>query len=259
MPTREPLLLSNPDAHMPPANFRGHLGKSSQEATLSSCSGQLPYPRRAGEDGPSGEAPAWGRSPSLSRAPRAKGPCSVSAVPSTAPPRQQCAHLSAQHMLSATKGGRDPFRCEAGPGDGSCGDKSALTYGSSRPPLPPFAAPQGGPCVVAQPRPQPSLPPRGSEGDGAGGCHRLCLNYCSNDMFFNLYPLRWLGSNVRARPSSDNASKSPPPWPHRCESATTTSLTLAPLAGLRRGFHTWRLVFVLFIWTVLFPSTVSQT
>ncbi|NXQ49771.1 GCM1 factor, partial [Catharus fuscescens] len=192
MPTQEPLplLLSNPDAHMPPANFRGHLSKSSQEPTLSSCSGQLPYPRRAGEDGPSGEAPAWGRSPSLRRAPRAKGPCSVPAVPSTAPPRQQCAHLSAQHMLPATKGGRDPFRCDAGPGDGSCGDKSPLTYGSTHPPLPPFAVPQGGPCAVAQPRPQPSLPPRGSEGDGAGPCHRLCLNYCSNDMFFNLYPLR---------------------------------------------------------------------
>lgn len=185
MPTQEPLplLLSNPDTHMPPANFKGHLSKSSQEPTLSSCSG---YPRRAGEDGHSGEAPAWGRSPSLSRAPGAKGPCSVPAVPSTAPPRQQCA----QHILPATKGGRDPFRCEAGPGYGSCGDKSPLTYGSSRPALPPFAAPQGGPCAMAQPRPQLSLPPRGSEGDGAGGCHRLCLNYCSNDMFFNLYPLR---------------------------------------------------------------------
>ncbi|KAM3675774.1 chorion-specific transcription factor GCMa [Ammospiza maritima maritima] len=63
MPTQEPLplLLSNPDAHMPPANFRGHLSKSSQEPTLSGCSGQLPFPRRAGEDGASREAPTWSR------------------------------------------------------------------------------------------------------------------------------------------------------------------------------------------------------
>ncbi|NXH51429.1 GCM1 factor, partial [Rhabdornis inornatus] len=194
MPTQEPLLLSNPDAHMPPANFRGHSSKSSQEPTLSSCSGQFPYPRTPGEDGPSGEAPAWGRRLSLSGAPRAQGPCSVPAVPSTAPPPQHCVHLSAQHILPGTKGGRDPFRSATRPsGDGSCGEKPPLTYSDSCLPVPPCPPPQGGPCAMAsgaQPRPQLSLPAVGSEGDRAGGRHQVCLNYCNNDMFFNVYPLR---------------------------------------------------------------------
>ncbi|NWH32539.1 GCM1 factor, partial [Chloropsis hardwickii] len=197
MPTQEPLplLLYNPDAHMPPANFRGHLSKISQEPTLSSCSGQLPYPRTAGEDGASGEAPAWSRSPSLGRAPGAERPCSVPAVPSTAPSPPQCTHLSTQRVLPMTKGGHDPFRSDSGPlGGGSCGVKSPLTHSGSCLPLPPHPAPQGGPRPVAsapQPHPQPPrqlrLPPRGSEG---GGGHQVCLNYCNNDMFFNLYPLR---------------------------------------------------------------------
>ncbi|NWS81517.1 GCM1 factor, partial [Toxostoma redivivum] len=193
MPTQEPLplLLSNPDAHTSPANFRGHLSKSSQEPTLSSCSGQFPFPRTAGEDGPSGEAPAWGRKLSLSRAPRAQGPCSVPAVPSTTAPPQHRAHLSAQHILPGTKGGRDPFRSATGPlGVGSYGEKSPLTFSV---PVPPCPAPQGGPCAMAsgaQPRPQLSLPPGGSEGDSGGERHQACLNYCNNDVFFNLYPLR---------------------------------------------------------------------
>ncbi|NXJ49354.1 GCM1 factor, partial [Spizaetus tyrannus] len=51
MPTREalPLLLSEPDAYMLPANFGRHLSKSSQELTAGSRSGQPPYPRAAGE------------------------------------------------------------------------------------------------------------------------------------------------------------------------------------------------------------------
>ncbi|NXT98940.1 GCM1 factor, partial [Buphagus erythrorhynchus] len=196
MPTQEPLplLLSYPDAHMPPANFRGHLSRSSQEPRLSSCSGQLARPRAAVEDGPSGEAPAWGRRLSLSRAPSAQGPCSVPAVPSTAPPPQRCTHLSAQRILPGKKGGRDPFRSATGPlGDGACGEKSPLPYSGSCLPVPRCPAPQGGPCAMAsgaQPRPQPSLPPGRSEGDGGGEGHQVCLNYCNNDMFFNLYPLR---------------------------------------------------------------------
>ncbi|NXP65805.1 GCM1 factor, partial [Chloropsis cyanopogon] len=196
MPTQEPLLLSNPDAHMPPANFRGHLSKISQEPTLSSCSGQLPYPRTAGEDGASGEAPAWSRSPSLGRAPGAERLRSVPAVPSTAPSPQQCTHLSTQRVLPTPKGGHAPFRSDAGPlGGGSCGVKSSLTHSGSCLPLPPHPAPQGGPRSAASgPQPQPPrqlpLPARGSEGDRGGGGHQVCLNYCDNDMFFNLYPLR---------------------------------------------------------------------
>ncbi|NXQ23931.1 GCM1 factor, partial [Alaudala cheleensis] len=196
VPTEEPLplLLSNPDAHMPPANFRGHLSKSSQEPTLSSCSGQLPYRRTAGEDGACGEAPTWSRSLCRRRTPRAERPCSVPAVPSTAPPPQPCTLLSTQHILPVTKGGHDPFRSAAGPlGDGSYGEKSPLAYSGSRLSLPPHPAPQGGPgpsASGAQPHPQLPLPPSGSEGDRAGGGHQVCLHCCNNDMFFNLYPLR---------------------------------------------------------------------
>ncbi|XP_008635893.1 PREDICTED: chorion-specific transcription factor GCMa [Corvus brachyrhynchos] len=131
VPTQEalPLVLSKLDAHTSPANFTGHLSKSFQEPTLSSCPGHLPYPRTAREDGASGEAPTWSRSLSLGRTPRAERLCSVPAVPCTAPSPQQCAHLSTQHILPITKGGHNPFRSNMGPlGDGSCGEKSLLTY-----------------------------------------------------------------------------------------------------------------------------------
>ncbi|NWV50851.1 GCM1 factor, partial [Daphoenositta chrysoptera] len=196
MPTQEalPLLPSKPDAHLPPANFRGHLRKSSQEPTLRSCSGRLPYPGTAGEDGASGEAPTWSRSLSLRRTPRAERLCGVPALPCTAPLAQQCAHASTQHTLPIKKGGHDPFRSNTGPlGDGSCGEKSPLPYSVSCLSLPPCPAPQGGPRPMAsgaQPHRQLSVPPRGSEGDRAGGGHQGRLNYCNNEMFFDLYPLR---------------------------------------------------------------------
>ncbi|NWR03848.1 GCM1 factor, partial [Paradoxornis webbianus] len=194
MPTLEPLLLSNPDAYMPPADFRGHLSKSSHEPTLSSCSGQLPYPRTAGEDGAPREAPTWSRSLFLRRSPRAERLCSVPAVPSSAPPPPPCTPLSPQHILPMTKGGHDPFRSDAGHlGDGSYGEKSPVTFGGSCLSLPPYPAPQGAPsptAAAAQPPRQLSLPPRGSEGDRGGGGHQVCLNCCNNDMVFNLYPLR---------------------------------------------------------------------
>ncbi|XP_039914104.1 chorion-specific transcription factor GCMa [Hirundo rustica] len=194
IPTQEPLLLSNLDAHVPPANFRGHLSKSSHEPTLSSSSGQLPYPRTAGEDGAFREA-AWSRSLSLRRTPRAERPCSVPAVPSTAPSPQQCTLLSPQHILPMTKGGRDPFRSDAGPlGNGSYGEKPPPTYPGSRLSLLPRPAPQGAPspspaASAAQPHRLLSLPPRGSAGDTGGG-PRAWLSCCNDDMVFNLCPLR---------------------------------------------------------------------
>lgn len=177
---------------MPPANFRGHLSKSSQEPTLSSCPGQLPFPRRAGEDGPSREALTWSRS--LRDTPRAERLSSVPAVPSTAPSPQQCTHLSTQHVLPMAEGGHGPFSSDMGPlGDGSCGMEPPLACGSSCPSVLLPAAPQAGPYPMARgarPQPQLPLPPRGSEGHRGGGGHQVCLNYCNNDMFFNLCPLR---------------------------------------------------------------------
>ncbi|XP_027579871.1 chorion-specific transcription factor GCMa [Pipra filicauda] len=194
MPEALPLLLSKPDAYMIPANFRGHLSKSSQEPTLSSCSGQLLYPRAAGEDEGSGEALTWSRSPSLGRIPSAERLCSGPAVPCTAPSHQHCAHFSTQRVLPVTKGGHVSFRPNTGPlGDGSCGEKSLLTYSSSCLSLPPYPAPQSGPCSRvsgAQPHHQLLAPLRGSEGDMSEGGAQVGLNYCHNDMVFNLYPLR---------------------------------------------------------------------
>ncbi|NWI56093.1 GCM1 factor, partial [Calyptomena viridis] len=189
MPEALPLLLSKPDA-----NFRGHFSKSSQDPTLSSCPGQPPCPRAAGEDRNSTEVLTWSQSPSLGRIPSTERLYSGPAVPCTTPSPRDCAHLSTQLIQPMKKGGRDSFRPNTGPlGDGSCGEKSLLTYGSSCLSLLPYPAPQGGPCPVVsgtQPQHQPSVPPRASEGDRNKGGHQEDLIYCNNDMFFNLYPLR---------------------------------------------------------------------
>ncbi|XP_010160220.1 PREDICTED: chorion-specific transcription factor GCMa-like, partial [Eurypyga helias] len=136
MATREalPLLLSNPDAYMLPADFGGHLSKT------------------------------------------------------------QCARPSTQHVLLVTKGGHEPFRPIAGPpGDESCEEKSPPAYSNGCLPPPPYAAPQGGPCPTASgAHGHCQLPPplRGGKGDRGEGGRRMGLNYCNNDMVFNLYPLR---------------------------------------------------------------------
>uniref|UniRef100_A0A672VG26 Glial cells missing transcription factor 1 n=1 Tax=Strigops habroptila TaxID=2489341 RepID=A0A672VG26_STRHB len=111
-----PFLLSKPDAHLLPDNFRGHISKSSREPVLGSCSGWPPY-SRTGEDMGSGEVPAWSRSP---------------------------------HALPMAKDGHGPFRSSTGPfGDGSCEDKSLLAYSGGCHPLPPYPVPQGSPCPMA--------------------------------------------------------------------------------------------------------------
>ncbi|NXK02718.1 GCM1 factor, partial [Herpetotheres cachinnans] len=201
MPTQEalPLLLSKPDTCMLPANFRGHLSKSSREPMLGSCCGQLPYLGAAGEDGGSGEAPAWSRSPALGRTPstgrRGSGPAMPAAdPPCAAPSLQHRTQPSTQHVLPMTKSGHDPFRPNAGPlGDESCEEKPPLAYSSSCLPPPPYPVPQGGPCPTASGAPHHRLfwaPLRGSEGDGGEGGRHMDLSYCNDDMTFNLYPLR---------------------------------------------------------------------
>ncbi|KAM4678820.1 chorion-specific transcription factor GCMa [Amazona ochrocephala] len=194
-PTREtlPLLLSKPDIYSLPDNFRGHISKSLQEPVLGSCSGWLPC-SRAGEDRGSGEVLAWSRSPALGSNPSPGRPGSGPAAPCTAPSHQQCTHSSTLHTLPMEKDGHGPFRHSTGPlGDGSCEDKSPLAYsGSSLPPLP-YPVPQGGPCPMAsgaQHHQQLSVPRRGSEGHDGEVERHVGLNYCNDDMFFNLYPLR---------------------------------------------------------------------
>ncbi|XP_071404252.1 chorion-specific transcription factor GCMa [Pithys albifrons albifrons] len=193
MPEELPLLLSKPDDYLLPAHFRGHLSKSSQELTLSS-SGQPPYPRAAGQDGGSREELTWSHSSSLRRMPSTERLCGVPAVPCTAPSSQHCTHLSTQHVLPVTKGMHGAFRPDTGPlGDGSCGEKSLLTYRSSCVSLLPYPVAQGGPCPMARgakPHSQLLEPPRGSEGGRAKGSPQVGPRYCNDDMFSDLYPLR---------------------------------------------------------------------
>ncbi|NXP23558.1 GCM1 factor, partial [Scytalopus superciliaris] len=184
MPEALPLLLSQPDASLVPAGFRGRSSQSSQEPRLSSCSGQPPYPR---EDGGSAQALTWSRSPSLGSIPSP-------AVPCTAPSPQHCAHFSTQHVPPVTKGSHGSFRPNAGPlGDGCCGEKSLLTYSSSCLSLLPYPVPQGGPCPMArgaQPHSQLSVLLEGSEGERGKGGHQAGLSNSSDDVVFNQYPLR---------------------------------------------------------------------
>ncbi|NXF08526.1 GCM1 factor, partial [Smithornis capensis] len=194
MPEALPLLLSKPDAYLPPTNFRGRLSKSCQESALSRCSGPPPRPRAAGKDRSSIEVLTCSQSTFLGRIPSNDRLCSGPAVPCTTPSPQHCAQLSTQLLLPMRKGGHDSFRPNTGPlEDGSCGEKSLLTYSSSCLSLPPYPEPQGGLCPMAsgtQPQHQPLVPLRGSEGDRDKGGHEVDVNYCNNDTFFNLYPLR---------------------------------------------------------------------
>lgn len=192
MPTWEslPLLLSQPDAYMRPAHLEGHVSEGSRELMLGSCSGQLPFPRVAGVEGGCGTAPVWSSSLPLRRSPSPARPWSGPAVPTAhlscaAPPRRHCAHSSTQHVLPGTKGGHGPVTPSTAPlGDESHEETPPLAYSSGclSPPL--------CPAPPAHHRRQPSAPPRGREGDKSEGGSCVGLNYCHEDVFFNLYPLQ---------------------------------------------------------------------
>ncbi|NXY82675.1 GCM1 factor, partial [Alcedo cyanopectus] len=190
LPTWEalPLLLSKSDTYTPPANLGKCLSKSSQDLTLGSCSGRPPCPRAAGEDGSCQEALTWSRSLALRRPPSTERPWSGHAInlPCSAPSSQHCTHSDIQHILPVAKGGHDSFRPIAGPlGDGCCKEESLLSYSHSCL-LPPYPAPQSGPCLPLQ----LPLPPWASEGDRGEEEHPTGPSYGSDSMFFNLYPLR---------------------------------------------------------------------
>ncbi|XP_075301142.1 chorion-specific transcription factor GCMa [Opisthocomus hoazin] len=106
-----PLLLSKTDACLQPANVGGRLGNSCRELTLGSCSGWPPCPWAAGEDGGSGEVPAWRGSPALGRTPSSGRPCGRPAGPAADPPcaassPRHCARPGPQHIPPAPKGMR---------------------------------------------------------------------------------------------------------------------------------------------------------
>uniref|UniRef100_A0A8C3CYA1 Glial cells missing transcription factor 1 n=1 Tax=Cairina moschata TaxID=8855 RepID=A0A8C3CYA1_CAIMO len=180
MPTQEalPLLLSKPDGYMLPASFGGHLSKRSPEQTPSSCFGQPPYLRAAGEDEEGRAQPAHGSSHTQAWSSTQHVPC--------VPP--------------VSKGGHNPLRPSAGPsGEETCKRKGPLAYSSGCHifPPPPYPPPQQGPCVVGSHHHHhhhhhhhlPALL-KGSQRDEEEGKHCTNPSYCNNDMFFNLYPLR---------------------------------------------------------------------
>lgn len=179
MPTQEalPLLLSKPDGYVLPASFGGHLSKSCPEQTPSSCFGQLPYLRAAGEDEEGREQPAHGSS-------RTQAWSSTQHVPCVPP---------------VSKGGHNPLRPSAGPSEEEiCKRKGPLAYSSGCHifPPPPYPLPPQGPCLVGSHHHHhhhhhhlPALL-KGSQRDEEEAKHCTNPSYCNNDMFFNLYPLR---------------------------------------------------------------------
>ncbi|XP_008493871.1 chorion-specific transcription factor GCMa [Calypte anna] len=198
MPTQEafPLLLSKPGTYMIPADFGRHLSKISQDLTLSSCSVWPPHPRVSGEDGGCREALTWTGTLNIPSTPSTQRPHSgpadpATALPGTAPSPRCCTHPGTQQVLAQEKGGPDPFVPIAGPaGDESSEEKSLLAYG--RPP-PPYLMPPGGPWPMAgrtQHHYQLLEPLRRRERGGGEGGHRMGLNLCTDDVLFNLYPLR---------------------------------------------------------------------
>ncbi|XP_009566100.2 chorion-specific transcription factor GCMa [Cuculus canorus] len=202
MPTQEalPLLLSKPDAYLQPASFSGHLSKSSRELMLSICSGQEPHLRADEEDGNARDVPTWSRSLAIGRTPSSGRLCNgptipVANRPCAAPSPRRFAQPSTQHVLPVTKAGHNPFRSNAGPWrDERHGGTTPEAHSSSRLPLLPYPMPQGGSCPMVtgthHHQQQLSEPPRGGEGDGGEGGHGMGLNYCNDNTFFNLYPLR---------------------------------------------------------------------
>ncbi|NWR78807.1 GCM1 factor, partial [Centropus unirufus] len=197
MPPREalPLPLSKPDPYLQPADCSGHLGKSSREQVLGSFSGKPPYLRAAAEDGDSREGPTWRRSLAIRRTPSTRRLCSTPTIPVDDPARGapspwRLAHPSTQHTLPGIKAGQNPFGDPSR--DATHDGRPSQGYTSNHLPLPPYPMPQGGSCPTGSGvhHPQLSAAPRGSEGDGGEGRHGVGLNYCNDDVFFNLYPLR---------------------------------------------------------------------
>ncbi|NXY46005.1 GCM1 factor, partial [Ceuthmochares aereus] len=192
MPTREalPLLLSKTDAYLQPANYS--LRRSSREKMLGSCSGQPPHLRVDEEDENPREGPMWSRSLAIGRTPSSGRLRSSPTIPVANPP---FAHSSTQQVLPVTKAGHHPSRPNTGPSrDELHGGTPPQAYSSSRLPLPLYPVPQGGSCPMVNGaydhHQQLLAPPSWGEGDGGEVGLGMGLNYCNDDIFFNLYPLR---------------------------------------------------------------------
>uniref|UniRef100_A0A8B9QG45 Glial cells missing transcription factor 1 n=1 Tax=Apteryx owenii TaxID=8824 RepID=A0A8B9QG45_APTOW len=160
-----PLLLCKPEAYVIPDRFSRHLSKSSPEHALSGGSGQLLY---LGAD-------------RLPGAPR--GCRSLTLAP---------AHLPSEPFCTGVH--YEPFRPNTGPaGDASYEGKPHPASSSSCLPSSLFLLAQQEPYLVpasAHHHRHHLAPPKANGRDLEDEQQGLNLDYCSSEMFFNLYPLR---------------------------------------------------------------------
>lgn len=165
-----PLLLSKPDPCMLPASSGGCLSTSSPEQTPGHCMEQPPYLRAAME--------------------HVEG--QVHSVRGGSCTQAWSSPLHIPGVLPVTEGGHNPLRSSAGSlGEESCEGKAPSAYN-----LPPPSYPllQHGPGLRGSHQHHQQLPAlfKESHGDMEEGRHCVNPSYCNN-LFCNLYPLRWLG------------------------------------------------------------------
>ncbi|NXE50015.1 GCM1 factor, partial [Casuarius casuarius] len=209
-------LLPKPEAYVIPRHFSQHFSKSSLERPLSSGSGQLPYlgvdAEGAGSspccdklEGPGAVAalPACSPSGGVGELLRwdgrllgaSRGCCSPALTPAHLPGEPLCTGIQpAPSAPPAPKGGYEPFRPNTSPagdpsyegkphpaGSSSCLPSSLYLLAQQEPYLVPASAHHHRHC---------SAPPKANGRDLEDERRGLNLDYCSSEMFFNLYPLR---------------------------------------------------------------------
>lgn len=146
------------------------------------------------------EPQSWNKNRVLGRNPCNEKCCNDSALPLTDLHReilssQNCIESTLQHVPTVpntTKAGYYPFR----PNIGLCGEdfyegKSHMNYNSSYIPPSLYHLSQEDPYLVMNTVRQHSLPMKGTEWDSEEEQKYPSLDYCNNEMFFNLCPLRW--------------------------------------------------------------------
>ncbi|XP_067150703.1 chorion-specific transcription factor GCMa [Apteryx mantelli] len=211
-----PLLLCKPEAYVIPGHFSRRLSKSSPEHALSGGSGQLLYlgadaegtgssprcnklggpgvtaaPSTCGPSGGFGEPPRWDKR--LPGAPR--GCRSLTLAPAHLPSEPFCTGVQPAPGAPPTpKGSYEPFRPNTGPaGDASYEGKPHPASSSSCLPSSLFLLAQQEPYLVpasAHHHRHHLTPPKANGRDLEDEQQGLNLDYCSSEMFFNLYPLR---------------------------------------------------------------------
>nr|XP_009685354.1 PREDICTED: chorion-specific transcription factor GCMa [Struthio camelus australis] len=215
-----PMLLSKPEAYVLPGHFSRHLGRSSPERILSSSSGQSPYlgvdaegtglsqrcdklsgpgataaPPACGLSGGFGGLLRWDKSGAGGRLPAAPQGCRGPALaPAHLPGEPLCTRAGIQ---PAPKGSYDPFRPNTSPAGHASyeGKPHPASGGICLPSSLYHLAQQESYPVPASPHHHHqhhhcSAPPKANGRDLEDERRGLNLDYCSSEVFFNLYPLR---------------------------------------------------------------------